>query len=186
MTSDIVRKALATLEKEGVILYPTDTIWGLGCDARSTHAVEAIYRLKQRTDAKALICLVADKEMLTQWVGNFPKALDPYLEDPRPTTIIYPQVKGISSSLGAPDGSVGIRVVKDAFCQSLIHALNAPLVSTSANISGHQSPRCYDEIDKAILLGADHIVPLRQEEKNTKASRIVRLNAEGNIEILRD
>ena len=107
--------ALAHLKQDGVMLYPSDTIWGIGCDARSSKAVEAVYRLKQREDSKALICLVANREMLEAYVGQIPEALLPYLEEERPTTIIYPKVKGLSERLCAEDGSIGIRIAKDAF-----------------------------------------------------------------------
>lgn len=181
-----VVEALETLHKEAVLLYPSDTLWGIGCDARSTTAVEKIYRIKQREDSKALICLVADKAMLEAHVGKIPEPLIPYLEEKRPTTVIYPQVKGISSRLCAPDGSVGIRIAKDDFCPALIHALGAPLVSTSANLSGDPSPSAYAEISSTILEGVDHIVPLKQEKEESRASRIIRLSSNNTIEVLRD
>lgn len=181
-----IAEALSALQKDAVLLYPSDTIWGIGCDARSTTAVEKIYHIKQREDSKALICLVADKTMLESYVGRVPLPLLPYFEEERPTTVIYPQVKGICSSLCALDGSVGIRIAKDEFCPELIRALGAPLVSTSANISGTPSPSCYDEIDPAVLEGVDHIVPLKQDKKESRASRIIRLLSNNTIEVLRD
>ena len=184
-TPEIVQNALNTLRAEGCLLYPTDTIWGIGCDAQSTTGVEKIYRLKQREDSKALICLVSDLGMLEKHVGAVDKNLLPYLEEERPTTIIYPKAEGISERLKASDGSVGIRIAKDAFCQALIQALGAPLVSTSANISGANSPTSFDEITAEITDGVDAIVPLKQNEEQTQASRIIRLQANGEIEILR-
>ncbi len=180
-----LNEALAHLKQDGVLLYPSDTIWGIGCDARSTKAVEAIYRLKEREDSKALICLVANQKMLEAYVGEIPPALLPYLTENRPTTVIYPTVKGVSNRLCAKDGSIGIRIAKEAFCQALIQKLNAPLVSTSANISGEVSPTHFKEISTAILHGVDHVVPLRQNETQTQASRIIRLQADNNIAILR-
>ena len=122
-------------------------------------------------------------------VGIVPRArkgnLLPYLEEERPTTIIYPKAEGISERLKASDGSVGIRIAKDTFCQTLIQALNAPLVSTSANISGADSPKCFEEITPQIKEGVDAIVPRKQNEEQTQASRIIRLQADGKIEILR-
>ena len=184
-TPEIVHNALNTLQAEGCLLYPTDTIWGIGCDAQSTIGVEKIYRLKQREDSKALICLVSNLSMLKKHVGVVDKNLLPYLEEDRPTTIIYPKVEGISDRLKATDGSVGIRIVKDVFCQTLIQALDAPLVSTSANISGADSPTCFEEINPKIKEGVDAIVPLKQYEEQSQASRIIRLLANGKIEILR-
>lgn len=177
--------ALAILKQDGVLLYPSDTIWGIGCDARSTRAVKAIYRLKQREDSKALICLVANQAMLEAYVGEIPDALLPHLAESWPTTVIYPSVKGVSDRLCAEDGSIGIRIAKDDFCQELIQALGAPLVSTSANVSGETSPTHYQEISAPILSGVDHIVPLRQNETQTQASRIIRLQNDNSIEVLR-
>ena len=177
--------ALVHLKQDGVMLYPSDTIWGIGCDARSSKAVEAVYRLKQREDSKALICLVANREMLEAYVGQIPEALLPYLEEERPTTIIYPKVKGLSERLCAEDGSIGIRIAKDGFCRKLIQALGAPIVSTSANISGAASPQQYKDIASEILTGVDHIVPLRQNERQTQASQIIRFQADNSIIILR-
>ncbi len=184
-TPEIVHNAINCLQAEGTLLYPTDTIWGIGCDARSTKGVEKLYSLKKRQDAKALICLVANLSMLEEYVGPLDKRLLPYLKEDRPTTIIYPRVEGISERLKASDGSVGIRVAKDAFCQTLVQALGAPLVSTSANISGTESPRCFAEIAPEIKKGVDTVVPYKQNEEQNQASRIIRLLPSGKIEILR-
>ena len=183
--STYVEDALTALKQDGVLLYPSDTIWGIGCDARSTQAVEAVYRLKQREDSKALICLVSNREMLETYVGKIPEALLPYLTESRPTTVIYPTISGVSNRLCAQDGSIGIRIAQDDFCQELIQALGVPLVSTSANISGEASPSHYQEISPQILSGVDHIVPLRQNETQTQASKIIRLQNDNSIAILR-
>ena len=180
-----VEDALASLKQDGTLLYPSDTIWGIGCDARSTKAVKAIYQLKQREDTKALICLVSNREMLEAYIGEIPEALLPYLIESRPTTVIYPAINGVSNCLCAEDGSIGIRIAQDDFCQELIQALGAPLVSTSANVSGEASPSNYQEISPQILSGVDHIVPLRQNETQTQASRIIRLQNDNSIAILR-
>ena len=183
--STYVEDALTALKQDGVLLYPSDTIWGIGCDARSNKAVETVYRLKQRADSKALICLVADREMLASYVGEIPSVLLPYLTEDRPTTIIYPKVQGLSDRLCAEDGSIGIRIAQDDFCVQLIQALGAPIVSTSANISGAANPQKYKDIVTEILTGVDHIVPLRQNEIQTQASRIIQLKKENSIAILR-
>lgn len=184
-TSVDIDTALEVLRAEGTLLYPSDTLWGVGCDARSDRAVAAIYALKKRPEAKALICLVADIDMLNKYVGEINPLLLPYLSDNRPTTVIYPSFNGLSKHLGAEDGSVGIRCVQDPFCKTLIRALGAPLVSTSANLAGDPSPTAFKSIQAEILAGVDHIVPLKQNEKQTQASRIVRLASNGTIEILR-
>ena len=181
-----IKNALEALHNEGVLLYPSDTIWGIGCDARYTSAIEKIYRIKQREDSKAMICLVADSAMLESYVGKVPAPLLPYLEEERPTTVIYPEVKGISPRLCASDGSIGIRIAKDDFCPKLIRHLGAPLVSTSANISGTSSPSCYAEVNPVILEEVDHVVPLKQDQNESRASRIIRLTTNNTIEILRD
>ena len=179
-------EALLALQQEGTLLYPTDTIWGIGGDARSTTAVEKVYELKQREDSKALICLVANRKMLEEYVGAVHPNLLLYLEEECPTTVIYPKVKGISPRLCAANGSVGMRIAKDDFCQTLIEALGAPIISTSANISGQPSPTSFATVDEAIKQGVDHVVQIRQQERQNKASRIIRLNEDNTIEILRD
>ena len=184
-TSEIISSALKILQQQGTLLYPTDTIWGIGCDARSDKAVEKIYQLKQRDDSKALICLVNSLDMLQEFVGEVAPQLLPHLNDVRPTTVIYPQVKGVSKRLIAADGSIGIRIVKDPFCAALIDALNAPLVSTSANISGEASPRNFQGLSASVLEGVEGVVPLRQNENTTKASRIIQLMPKGEINVLR-
>lgn len=181
----IIASALSCLQGGGTLLYPTDTLWGIGCDARDTAAVNSIYELKERADTKALICLVANEVMLKSVVGKIDERLLPYLKDARPTTIIYPQADGLSPALGAEDGSVGIRIPKDSFCQKLISALGAPLVSTSANISGQPSPLSFEAIDEKIKLGVTHVVNHRQKEQMQAASRIIRLDKNGTLEIIR-
>ena len=178
-------EALLVLRQDGTLLYPTDTIWGIGGDARSTAVVEKVYALKQRADSKALICLVASQNMLEDYVGKIHPNLLPYLEGERPTTVIYPKVNGISKRLCAADGSVGMRIAKDDFCQELIEALGAPLISTSANISGQASPASFDEVAAEIKEGVDHVIAYRQEVKQSTASRIIRLSQNNEIEVLR-
>lgn len=184
-TNTFLTEALLALQQEGTLLYPTDTIWGIGGDARSTAVVEKVYALKQRADSKALICLVANQSMLEAYVGKIHPSLLPYLEGERPTTVIYPKVKSISKRLCAADGSVGMRIAKDDFCRELIEALGAPLISTSANISGQASPGSFDEVAVEIKEGVDHIVAYRQAEKQSTASRIIRLSQNNEIEVLR-
>ncbi len=160
-----LQNALQTLRAGGVILYPTDTVWGIGCDATCHEAVERIFRLKQRPDSKAMLLLVTDREMLGRHVREIPEAAERLLAKAmRPTTIIYSGAKGIDPMLIAADGSVGIRIPDDSFCRALCRRLGHPLVSTSANISGQPAARCFGDIDAAILKGTDYVCTRRHDD----------------------
>ena len=149
-----VNKCLDVLKRGGTICYPTDTVWGIGCDATHAEAVEKIYDLKQRHESKALICLVSDFKMLNQFVDEVPEvAYDILKYAQKPTTIIYDRPIRIAENLVAEDQSLAIRVVRDPFCKQLIQRLKRPLVSTSANVSGEPTPKSYAEISKLILEG---------------------------------
>lgn len=182
-----INKALAVLQSGGIILYPTDTIWGIGCDATNEGAVKEIYRLKQRDDAKSMIILLAEAKDIFRYVANpHPDIIDIIKGFDRPTTVIYEQAVGLADSLVNKDGSIAIRVTQDSFCKSLIKRLKAPLVSTSANISGEPSPMSFSDIGQVIQAGVDHIVDYRKEEKNEgKASRILRINSDGSFDVIR-
>lgn len=188
MNEDEVKKAVGVLKKGGVILYPTDTIWGLGCDASNKRAITKVCRIKQRLENKNLIILVTSLEE----VKNYVKVVPPVVADllasvTRPLTIIYPDAKNLPDNLVADDGSVGIRVVKNLFCEALIHALGFPMVSTSANISGSEPPFTYSMINPYIIQRVDHIVNIRQENvTEMKSSTIIRVNANNEFTILRD
>ena len=176
-----INKALATLKAGGVILYPTDTIWGLGCDATNSNAIEKIYALKKRQDSKALISLVADKKQLISITGNIPK----FDFTSKPTTVIYPTSKGLSPNLLAENGSAAIRIVQDNFCQQLIQLLGKAIVSTSANISGNEAPKQFSEISEEIKNNVDYIVNLRQNELMSTPSTILLINEDGSIKKIR-
>ena len=181
-----IENALATIKKGGLILYPTDTVWGIGCDATNPEAVEKVFKLKQRSDQKALICLVNDFKMLNQYVENVPEvAYDILKYAQKPTTIIYDQPIRVAENLVAEDNSLAIRVTKDKFCQTLIQKLRKPLVSTSANISGQKTPQSFAEIDPLILEGVDYIVNLRHEKKTGKPSAIIKLKNDGSVKVIR-
>lgn len=182
-----INKALAVLQNGGIVLYPTDTIWGIGCAATNDNAVKKIYRLKQRDDAKSMIILLAEAKDIFQYVANpHPDIVNIIQGFDRPTTVIYEQAVGLADSLVNKDGSIAIRVTRDAFCKSLIKRLKAPLVSTSANISGEPSPMSFSDIGEAIKEGVDHIVDHRKEEKNEgRASRILRINSDGSFDVIR-
>ena len=176
-----IDKALATLKQGGIILYPTDTVWGIGCDATNTDAIAKIFKLKKRIETKALISLVASKEQL----NSITEAI-PYLDiTSSPTTIIYPNVKGLSQNLLAENGSAAIRIVQDEFCQKLILSLEKAIVSTSANISGEISPKQFSEISEEIKKNVDYIVNLRQNELMSTPSHILMINEDTSITTIR-
>ena len=150
-----IQSALQTLRYGGIILYPTDTIWGIGCDATNEVAVQKIYELKQRPDHKSMIVLLAAERDLLQYIAAPDMEVFNYLDSvTKPTTIIYEGALGLADNLLGADGSVGIRVVKDEFCKHLIKRLGKPIVSTSANLSGKPAPRFYSEIDPVIKAGS--------------------------------
>lgn len=186
MTSDI-EQACAVLNNGGTIIYPTDTIWGIGCDATSPESVAKIYNIKQRDDSKALIVLMPDLSMVEEYFG---KQSLPVVElltcTDRPTTVILSGAEGLAPNLKAQDGSVGIRITSEPFSRTLCKAFGKPLVSTSANISGNPSAPTYDEISDEIKTGVDYSCLTRRDDKSIRpASRIVKLDTDGNIIILR-
>jgi L-threonylcarbamoyladenylate synthase len=182
-----VEKALAVLRNGGVILYPTDTIWGLGCDATNTEAIQKIYQIKQREDSKSLIILVAEERDVMQYVAAPDPAVFDFIEEQtRPTTIIFENALGLPDNLLAQDGSIAIRIVQDEFCRHLVKRLRKPLVSTSANISGEPSPQYFNQITEAIKTSVDHVVNWRQDD-NTPAqpSQIIKWNNDGEVTVIR-
>ena len=172
-----INKTLDILKQGGLILYPTDTIWGIGCDATNENAINRIYKLKKRPDHKAFITLVSDKKQLFKYTSIIPK-ID---LSGTPTTIIYPSVIGLSPKLLANNGSAAIRVVNDIFCQEIIKILGNPLVSTSANISGKKNPKKFSEVADEIKKNVDYIVNLRREELMSKPSKILLIDKDSSI-----
>lgn len=187
MLKDEVAKALKILQDGGIILYPTDTIWGIGCDATNTEAIKKIYRLKQRDEAKSMIILLETENKLESYVSDVnPLAYDLIAYAENPLTLVMPGAKNISPALISGDGSVGIRVCKHPFCQQLIQRLRKPLVSTSANISGKPSPQYFAQVDQEIIDGVDYVVDLEQNSMEIKnPSTIMRLSPDGQFEFLR-
>ncbi|MBE9585227.1 threonylcarbamoyl-AMP synthase [Mucilaginibacter sp. JRF] len=187
MLKDEVAKALKVIQDGGIILYPTDTIWGIGCDATNTEAVKKIFALKQREEAKSMIILLDTDNKLQSYVREVPDIaydLIEYAENP--LTLVMPGAKNISEALIATDGSVGIRVAKHPFCEQLIQRLRKPLVSTSANISGQPSPQNFGEIAQDIIEGVDYVVDIDQHDTSLKKpSTIMRLAPDGRFEFLR-
>lgn len=179
--------AVRTLKEGGLILYPTDTIWGIGCDATNAEAVARIYALKRREDAKALLSIVSDDGMLASTIRKVPDIAYDLMDTAlKPLTIIYPDAIGLAPNLLAEDGSAGIRVVADPFCRKMCERLRHPVVSTSANISGAPSPGCFADISEEVKAGVDYIVRYRQEERTKAvASNIIKLGLRGEVIVIR-
>jgi L-threonylcarbamoyladenylate synthase len=184
---DDIHECLKILRSGGIILYPTDTIWGLGCDATDDKAVERIYELKQRPKEKAMIVLLADEKDILNYVADPDPAVFDYLEKlNKPTTVIYENAIHLSEQLINEDGSIAIRIVKEEFCKQLIKRLRKPLVSTSANISGNPPPASFGEITETIRQGSDYIVKYRRDDDQPKrSSSIVKWNRNGNATVIR-
>lgn len=182
-----VEKALEVLKNGGVILYPTDTIWGIGCDATNEDAVKRIYQIKNREDSKSVIILVADERNVLQYVAAPDLAVFDFIEEQtRPTTIIFEHAVGLPANLVAEDGSIAIRVARDEFCKHLIKRLRRPIVSTSANISGQGSPKFFAEISDEIKKAVDHVVKWRQDDSTPSLpSQIIKWNNDGTRTVIR-
>lgn len=183
-----IRSCINALNNGGVILYPTDTIWGLGCDALNEAAIEQIFTIKQRPKHKAMIVLLAEAKDILQYVAApHPDIIDITESFDRPTTVIYNNALGFPENLLNEDGSIGIRVTTDPFCKALIKRLKKPLVSTSANISGRPSPQHFKEIDTDIIEAVDYTVKYRRDDTTPKLpSRIVRFTDNDEMEIIRE
>ena len=180
-------QALEVLKKGGIILYPTDTIWGIGCDATNEEAVKKIYDLKQRSDSKSMLVLVGSEGELQRNVEEVPEAAWMLIETAvNPITIIYDRPKEIARNLLAEDGSAGIRITSELFSRTLCNRLRRPIVSTSANISGKKTPVTFSEIDEDIKKGVDYIVRFRQNDiSRHKSSNIIKVSDSGIIKIIR-
>ena len=178
---------LKVLKSGGIILYPTDTIWGIGCDATNTEAIEKIYALKKREDLKSMLLLLDNESRLQTYVSQVPEiAWELISVSDKPITIIYPGAKNLASNLPAKDDSIGIRISLDPFNRELIQQLGKPLVSTSANISGSPTPHVFDEISDEIKSGVDYITVYRQEDlERRQTSSIIKLNDDGSFVLIR-
>ena len=196
-----LQEALRVLRDGGVIVYPTDTVWGIGCDATNEEAVRKIYRLKQREDSKSMLVLMDSAAKLPYYIGDIPEAAEMLLEaqntahiaqtdlpeeELKPMTIIYPHGRNMAKNLIAEDGSIGIRITNEAFSKALCAQLRHPLVSTSANISGHPTARFYHEIESEVLDGADYVCRFRRDDDTPhEPSSIIKINADGSFIIIR-
>ncbi len=183
-----IKKAAEAIKAGGTILYPTDTIWGIGCDATNPEAVKKVFAIKKREESKSLVTLVSDLDMLARYVKEIPEAaLDLIEVNDSPMTIIYPDATHLASNVIAEDGSVGIRIPMNEFCRQLCFRLRKPIVSTSANISGENPPKGFKDISQEIKDAVDYTVHPSMEEKNSthKASQIIKIGLKGEIQIIR-
>jgi L-threonylcarbamoyladenylate synthase len=181
-----MEKAIETLKNGGVILYPTDTIWGIGCDATNEDACQKISQIKNRPENKSFIILVDSVQMIEKYIPEFPDVCYDLIDvSDKPLTIIYPNARGLAPSILADDGSVGIRVTKDPICLKLIRSMRKPLVSTSANLSGEANPSCFADVNQQIKDEVDAIVMEKLEVKNNVASQIIKIGLNYSIQVIR-
>lgn len=182
-----IKAALEALQKGGVILYPTDTVWGLGCDAGNEEAVKRIYAIKKRTDSKSMLVLMENAALIDRYVSEVPEIAYDLIElTEKPLTIVFNGAKNLARNLVADDGSIGIRITTEAFSSDLIRRFKRPIVSTSANLSGKPSPDCFNEIDKLIIDAVDYVVKYRQDDtRKTVPSSIMKVGSGGEIKIIR-
>lgn len=185
--SEDLKKALKCLQEGGIILYPTDTIWGIGCDATNSEAVKKIYKLKKRQDSKSMLVLVNNEAAIERITDEIPDIAWELLDAAiNPLTIIFDGAKNVAPELIAEDGSLGVRISRELFSNELCKRLGRPLVSTSANVSGEKSPLSYLNISQEIKDGVDYIVAYRQSDRTPKsASNIIKLSKKGEIKIIR-
>jgi L-threonylcarbamoyladenylate synthase len=181
-----IEKCLDTLKSGGLILYPTDTVWGIGCDATDAKAVEKLYALKKRSDEKAMIVLVAGEKDILQYVASPDLAVFDYLKAmPKPVTVIYEGAIGFADNLVGTEGSIAIRICKEPFCQHLIRRFRKPVVSTSANRSGQPTPHVFTDITDEIKNGVDYIVQYRQDDDIASEPSTIIKWENGKIEVIR-
>lgn len=184
---DDIKASLDVLQKGGIILYPTDTVWGIGCDATNAEAVDRIYRLKGRSASKSMIILVADESEIVNYTSQQSIQVFDYLKNiHKPATVIYENAQNLAHNVINEDGSVGIRIVHETFCNKLIKEFGKPIVSTSSNISGFPTPALFSDIDVLIKNGVDYVVRYRQNETVPGApSTVIKLLKDGNIQVIR-
>lgn len=181
--------AVAALRSGGVILYPTDTVWGIGCDATNAEAVDCIYKIKRRADNKAMITLVSDLNMLERTVDGIPDVAYELIEfSDRPLTIVYDHGRCVAPNLMGADGTLGVRMVSEPFVRALTRRLGRPLVSTSANLSGQPTPLCFAQISPEIIAAVDYVCQSHRDRRpapGTRPSTVMRLSADSTFKILR-
>ena len=181
-----VHNAYEVIAKGGIILYPTDTVWGIGCDATNEEAVKKIYALKQREETKSMIVLMNGDRMLHSVFHSIPEVAWQILDlSEKPTTLILDQPKNVAKNIIASDNTLGMRLVKEPFCFKLMERMKRPLVSTSANISGEPTPQSFKEISPSIINGVDYVVQLHHDKVNGKPSTIIKLTQDAQVTVIR-
>lgn len=188
MMQDEIKKAVEVMKNGGVILYPTDTVWGIGCDATNSEAVKRVYEIKKREDSKAMICLVDSEARIVRYVRSVADVVWDMIElSNKPLTIIFENATGLANNLLAEDGSVGIRVTKEEFSKELCYRFQRPIVSTSANISGEPTALTFDEISDEIKNAVDYVVKYNQRCKEKhQPSSIIKVKSNGEFHIIRE
>jgi L-threonylcarbamoyladenylate synthase len=183
-----IEHCLTVLHEGGTILYPTDTVWGIGCDATNPEAVDKVFKLKERPSAKSMIVLLADEKEILRYVTNPDPMIFDYLKTiKRPTTVIYDGAIGLAPNLVQDDGTIAIRIVRDKFCRHLLKRFRKPIVSTSANLSGEVTPKIFGEVLNPIRTAVDYVVRHRQDDANpATSSSVVKLNRDGSTTIIRE
>ena len=185
MTEEI-HNAYEVIKNGGIILYPTDTIWGIGCDATNEEAVDKIYKLKQRIENQSMICLMNGEKMIYNVFKDIPETAWQIMDlSEKPTTIILDKPRNVAKNIIASDNSLGIRLVKEPFCFKLMERMKKPLVSTSANISGQPTPKSFKEISPEIINGVDYIVNLHKDKIAGKPSTIIKLTLDNQVKVIR-
>jgi L-threonylcarbamoyladenylate synthase len=184
-----IEQCLKVLRGGGLILYPTDTVWGIGCDATNEQAAQRVYRLKNRQDNNALIVLVAEERDVLQHIANPDYRIFEYLRETatKPTTVIYRNAIGLAENIVGKDGSIAIRICQDEFCRNLLKRFRKPIVSTSANISGKSAPSTFADIATEVKIGVDYVVNYRQDDTvPAQPSSLIKWNKDGTTTILRE
>ncbi len=181
-----IQNAFEVVMRGGIILYPTDTVWGVGCDATNAAAVSKIFELKQRAETKSMICLMNGEKMMYNVFKEIPDVAWQILDlSEKPTTIILDNPRNVAANLIADDKTLGIRIVKEPFCFKLMEKMRKPLVSTSANISGAPTPASFKEISSEIIKGVDYVVNLHQDKTMAKPSTIIKIGNDSQVKIIR-
>ncbi|PWA10876.1 L-threonylcarbamoyladenylate synthase [Flavobacterium laiguense] len=181
-----IQNAYLVIKEGGIILYPTDTVWGIGCDATNPEAVAKIYKLKQRAETQSMICLMNGEKMIYNVFNEIPEVAWQIMDfSENPTTLILDKPRNVAPNIIAPDNTLGIRVVKEPFCFKLMERMKKPLVSTSANISGQPTPKSFKEISPEIIKGVDYVVNLHHDKIGGKPSTIIKLTNDSQVKVIR-